>query len=103
MWHVGLTKMTYFAKLANLARIHQKGLAKNFSETTKEPYSQLAIFTKMTRIHQRFCKTSNEVAKREILKKGDYKKMANFGRKREISAKMASMRKSHRGFCQIFK
>ena len=41
----------------------------------------------MARIHQRFCKTSNEVTKREILTNGDYKKMANFGRKREISAK----------------
>ena len=42
---------------------------------------------KWARIYQRFCKTSNEVAKREILTNGDYKKMANFGRKREISAK----------------
>ena len=58
---------------------------------------------KWARIYQRFCKTSNEVTKREILTNGDYKKMANFGRKREISAKMASMPKSHRGFCQIFK
>ena len=29
----------------------------------------------------------------EILKNGDYKKMANFGRKREISTKMASTAK----------
>ena len=46
------------------------------------------------RIHQRFCKTSNEVTNREIFTNGDYKKMANFGRKREISAKMVSMAKS---------
>ena len=33
---------------------------------------------KWARIYQRFCKTSNEVAKREILTNGDYKKkMAN--------------------------
>ena len=76
-----------------------KGLAKNFNETTKEAYWQLAIFTKMARIHQRFCKTSNEVTKREILTNGDYKKMVKFGRKREISAKMARMPKSHR-VCQ---
>ena len=38
--------------------------------------------------------TSNEVTKREIFTNGDYKKMANFGRKREISAKMVSMAKS---------
>ena len=42
---VGLTKMTYFAKFANLARIHQRS-GKNFNETTKEAYWQLAIFTK---------------------------------------------------------
>jgi len=80
-----------------------KGLAKNLNETTKEAYWQLAIFTKIARIHQRFCKTSDEVTKREILANGDYNKMANFGRKREISAKMASMPESHRGFGQIFK
>ena len=80
-----------------------KGLANNLNETTKEAYWQLAIFTKMARIHQRFCKPSIKVIKRKILTNGDYKKMANLGRKREISAKMASMPKSHRGFCQIFK
>ena len=48
---------------------------------------------KMAGIHQRFCKTSNEVTKREILTNSGYKKMANFGRKREISAKMANMPK----------
>ena len=36
-------------------------------------------------------KTSNEVTKREILTNDDYKKMANFARTREISAKMASI------------
>ena len=51
---------------------------------------------KMARIHQRFCKTSNEVTKREILTNGDYKKMANFWRKREISAEMGSMPKSQK-------
>ena len=44
---VGLTKMIYFAKLANLARIHQSS-GKRLNETTKEAYWQLAIFTKMT-------------------------------------------------------
>ena len=47
---VGLTKMTYFAKMANLGL----GLTKNLNETTKEAYWQLAVFTKMARIHQRF-------------------------------------------------
>ena len=71
----------------------------------KRNYWQLAIFTKIARIHQRFCKTSNEVTKRKILANGDCNKMANFGRKRKIWAKMANMPKikSHRGFCQIFK
>ena len=63
-------------------------MAKKLNETTKEAYWQLGIF--MARIHQRFCKISNEVAKREIVTNGDYKKMANLGRKREVSAKMAS-------------
>ena len=58
---------------------------------------------KLARIHQRFCKNSNKVTKREILTIGDYQKMANFGRKREIWAKMASMRKTHQEFGQIFK
>ena len=98
---VGLTKMTYFAKFANLVRIHQRS-GKKINETTKEAYWQLAIFTKMARIHQRFCKTSNEVTKRAILTNGGYKKMANFGRKREISAKMTSIPKSHQAFSQIF-
>ena len=56
-----------------------KGLAKNLNETTKEAYWQLAIFTKMARIYQRFCKNSNEVTKRGNLTNGDYKKMANLG------------------------
>ena len=43
---VGLTKMTYFAKFANLVRIHQRS-GKKINETTKEAYWQLAIFTKM--------------------------------------------------------
>ena len=79
-----------------------KGLAKKLNETTKEAFWQLAIFTKMAnwvaRIHQRLCKTSNEVTKREILTNGDHKKMENLGRKREISAKMASMPKIHQAF-----
>ena len=49
---------------------------------------------------QRFGKTSNRVKKKEILTNGDNKKMANFGRKRAISAKMASMSSS---FSQILK
>ena len=57
---VGLTKMTYFAKLANLARIHQRS-GKKFKASWL-----LAILTKMARTHQRFCKTSNEVTKREM-------------------------------------
>ena len=69
----------------------------------QEAYWQPAILEKIGRIHQRFCKTSNEVKKREILTNGNSKKMANFGRKREFSAKKASMPKSHQGFCQIFK
>ena len=40
---------------------------------------------------------------REILTNGDYKKMANFGRTREIAAKMASMSKIRQGYRQIFK
>ena len=55
------------------------------------------------RIYERFAKTSNGVTKREILTNGDYKKMANFGRTREISAKMTSMSKIHQGYGQIFK
>ena len=85
----------------NLARIHQRS-GKKLNETTKEVFWQLAIFTKMAnwvaRIHQRLCKTSNEVTKREILTNGDHKKMENLGRKREISAKMASMPKIHQAF-----
>ena len=75
---------------------NQRGLlgAGNFHENGK--------LEKITRIHQGFCKTSNEVAKREILTNGDYKKMANFGRKRVISAKMASMPKIHQGLCQYW-
>ena len=56
------------------------------------------------RIHQSFGKTSIEVTKRGILTNGGYnKKMANFGRTREISAKMASVPKIHQEFGQIFK
>ena len=68
----------------------------------EEVYWQLAIFPKngklekMARVHQRFCKTSNEVTKREILTNGDYKKMTNFWRKSEISAKMGSIPKSQK-------
>ena len=70
---------------------------------TEEAYWQLAIFTRIANWRKwgnwqesikRFCKTSNEVTKREILTNGDYKKMANFRRKREISAKIVSMPKS---------
>ena len=50
----------------------------------KRPIGSWQFSRKKARIHQRFCKTSNEVTKREILTNGDYKKMANFGRKREI-------------------
>ena len=45
----------------------------------KRPIGSWQIFTKMARIHQRFCKTSIKVTKREILTNGDYKKMANLG------------------------
>ena len=56
------------------------------------------------RIHQSFGKTSTEVTKRGILTNGGYnKKMANFGRTREISAKMASVPNIHQGLGQIFK
>ena len=56
------------------------------------------------RIHQIFGKTSIEVTKREILTNGGYnKKMANFGRTKKISAKMASGPKIHHEFRQIFK
>ena len=48
------------------------------------------------RIHQRFGKTSIDLAKRGILTNGDYnKKMANL-------AKMARVPKIHQGFGQIF-
>ena len=105
---VGLTKMTYFAKLVNLARIHQ-GSGKKFKWGNKRGLLAAGNFhengklEKLARIHQRFCKNSNKVTKRGILTNGDYKKMANFGRKREIWAKMASMRKTHQEFGQIFK
>ena len=39
---------------------------------------------------------------REILTNGNYKKMANFGRTREIAAKMASMSKIRQEYRQIF-
>ena len=42
---VGLTKITYFAKPANLARIET-------IETTKQSYWQLAIFTKMANLRK---------------------------------------------------
>ena len=77
-----------------------KGLAKKINETTRGllaagNFHENRKLEKMAGIHQRFCKTSNEVTKREILINGGYKKMANFGRKREISAKMANMPKSY--------
>ena len=87
--------MTYFAKLANLARIHQRS-GKKFKWDNKRGLLAAGNFhendklEKMATIHQRFCKTSNDVTKEEILTNGDYKKLANFGRKREISARMAS-------------
>ena len=49
---------------------------------------------KLARIYQRFCKTSNEVTKREILTNGDYKKMANFGRKRNFGKNSEYAKKS---------
>ena len=104
---VGLTKMTYFAKLVNLARIHQ-GSGKKFKWDNKRGllaagnFDENGKLEKLARIHQRFCKNSNKATKREILTNGDYK-MANCGRKKEIWAKMASMRKTHQEFGQIFK
>ena len=92
---VGLTKMTF-------CEIGEFGLAKHLNETTKEAYSQLAIFTKMANWRKwGNGQESNkglakpEKTKTEILTNGDYKKMANFGRTREISAKMASMSKNN--------
>ena len=90
---VGLTKMTYFAKLANLARIHQRS-GKKFTASWL-----LANWRKWQEPIKGFAKP--QIGDKEG--NGDYKKMTNFGRKREISAKMASMRESHQGFCQIFK
>ena len=74
---VGLTKMTYFAKFANLVRIHQRS-GKKINETKKKGLLAAGNFhengklEKMARIRQRFCKTSNEVTKREILTNGDH-------------------------------
>ena len=99
---VGLTKMTYFAKLANLARIHQRS-GKKFKWDNKRGLLAAGNFHKNGKNPSKVLQISNEVTKTEILTNGDYKKMANFGWKREISAKMASMPKSHRGVCQIFK
>ena len=91
----------------NLARIHQ-GSGNKFKWDNKRGLLAAGNFhengkLKLARIRQRFSKNSNEVTKREILTNGDYKKMANFGRKREIWAKMASMLKTHQEFGQIFK
>ena len=107
---VGLMKMTYFAKLANLSRIHQRSGQKIKWDNKKgllavgdfHENGKLEKLGNWARIHQRFVKTSNEVTKTESLTNGDYKRMANFGRKREISAKMASMPKIHQGYGQIF-
>ena len=91
---VGLTKMTYF----------EKGLGKKFKWDNKRGLLAAGNFhkngklKKLARIYQRFCKNSNKVTKREILTNSDYKKMASFGRKREIWAKMASMQKTHQEF-----
>ena len=48
---VGFTKMTRFAKVANLARIPQRS-CKNLNETTKETYWQLSIFKKMANLRK---------------------------------------------------
>ena len=91
----------------NLARIYQES-GKKFKWDNKRGLLAAGNFhengklEKLATIHQRFCKNSNKATKREILTNGDYK-MANFGRKKEIWAKMASMRKTHQEFGQIFK
>ena len=76
MWvMVAFTKMTYFAK-----RTGEFGKDWD-NETTKQSYWQLAIFTKMAnvgkwaRIHPRSGKTSNEVTKRGILTKGNFRQI----------------------------
>ena len=68
---VGLTKVTYFAKLVNLARIHQ-GSGKRFQWDNKRGLLAAGNFhengklEKLARIHQKFSKNSNKVTKREI-------------------------------------
>ena len=71
------------------------------NETTKQAYWQLAIYTKMSnlrklmgnwaRIHQRSGKTSFEVTKRGILRKGRFRQIWRV------------CQKNHQGFGQIFK
>ena len=78
---VGVTKMTYFAKLANLARIHQRSGEKIIWDNKRgllavgdfHQNCKLEKTGNWARIHQRFCKIPNEVTKREILTNGDYR------------------------------
>ena len=71
-----------------------KGLAKNLNETTKEAYRQLAIFTKMARSHQRFCRTSNEenLDKRRLYQNGKFwAEKGNFGKNGEYAKKSSRL------------
>ena len=88
---VGFTKMTYFAKPANLARtetMNKKGML------TVGDLHKNGKFEKMgnwARIHQRSGKTSFEVIKRGILRKGRFRQIWRV------------CQKNHQGFGQIFK
>ena len=82
-------------------RIHQRS-GKKFKWEQKRPIGswrfsrewQIGENGEMGKNLSKVLQNSNEVTNREILTNGDYKKMANLGRKREISAKMVSMPKS---------
>ena len=108
---VGFTKMTYFAKLANLVKdsLHVKAWKKIKWENkrgilTVGDFRENGKFKKTgnwARIHQRFGKTSIDVTKRGNLTLGDYnKKTANLGENVKFRQKWRVCQKFNKGLAK---
>ena len=89
---VGFTKMTYFAKPANLARIETMRQKNSHIDNWRFSQKwQIWENGELSKNHPRSGKTSNEVTKRGRLTKGKFRQI------------MVSVPKIHQGFGQIFK
>ena len=88
---VGLTKMTYFAKPANLARTETMKQQNRHIDSDLHKNGKFKKMGNWARIHQRSGKISFEVTKRGIL------------RKRRFRQIWRVCQKNHQGFGQIFK